>query len=57
MKMILLSIAGIAAIIFAPLIVVWSLNTLFPVLAIPYSLQTWTATVILTSIFKTTVSK
>jgi hypothetical protein len=30
-----------------PFLVLWSLNTLFPVLMIPYNLQTWSASVIL----------
>jgi hypothetical protein len=29
--------------IFGPIAGIWSLNTLFPVLAIPYTLQTWAA--------------
>lgn len=37
----------ILAIIFGPFITIWSLNTLFPVLAIPYSLETWAATIAL----------
>lgn len=28
---------------FAPLLYIWVLNTLFPVLAIPYALNTWFA--------------
>ena len=31
------------AIVFGPLLGIWSLNTLFPVLAIPYTWQTWAA--------------
>jgi hypothetical protein len=30
-----------------PFLVLWSLNTLFPVLMIPYNLKTWSASVIL----------
>lgn len=37
----------ILAIIFGPFITIWSLNTLFPVLAIPYSLETWAAIIAL----------
>lgn len=40
-------IAGIvlivAIIVFGPIAGIWSLNTLFPVLAIPYTLETWAA--------------
>jgi hypothetical protein len=46
-KSILKLIAGItlilAVIVFGPLLGIWSLNTLFPVLAIPYTWQTWAA--------------
>lgn len=30
-------------IVFGPLVGIWSLNTLFPILAIPYTLNTWCA--------------
>lgn len=36
-----------AILIFGPILVIWSLNILFPVLAIPYTLETWAAIVIL----------
>lgn len=41
----------IFVIIVGPLAIIWSLNTLFPVLAIPYTGWTWLATFILASIF------
>ena len=45
-------IAGIIAfvvflIVIGPILVIWALNTLFPVLAIPYDIWTWLAVVIL----------
>jgi hypothetical protein len=43
LKLILaISIIGIV-IVFGPLAGIWSLNTLFPILAIPYNLETWLA--------------
>ena len=33
----------IVAIVFGPIVGIWSLNTLFPVLHIPYTLDTWVA--------------
>ena len=33
----------VAIIVFGPIVGIWSLNTLFPVLAIPYTWQTWLA--------------
>lgn len=51
MKEILLVVALIVfivgIIIFFPLATIWALNTLFPLLAIPYSVYTWLATAIL----------
>jgi len=43
-KIILLVMFIIAILVFGPLITIWSLNTLFPALAIPYVLETWFAT-------------
>jgi hypothetical protein len=37
----------ILAIIFVPLAVIWALNTLFIMLAIPYNFYTWAAVVVL----------
>lgn len=34
-------------IVFGPLAVIWSLNTLFPILAIPYNFYSWLAVVLL----------
>lgn len=34
-------------IVFGPLAVIWSLNTLFPILVIPYNFYTWLAVVLL----------
>jgi hypothetical protein len=33
----------VAVVVFGPLLGIWSLNTLFPVLAIPYTWETWAA--------------
>ena len=35
------------ALVVGPLLTIWSLNTLFPVLVIPYTLYTWSAVVLL----------
>ena len=42
----------ILLIILGPIVTIWSLNTLFPVLAIPYTLETWIATVVVAGIFR-----
>jgi len=46
----------IALIIVGPLIIIWSMNTLFPVLAIPYDIWTWLATVFLFAAVRANVS-
>ena len=47
MKMFLLVGLVLALIILGPLLTIWSLNTLFPVLAIPYTIETWVAALLL----------
>ena len=42
--------------ILVPLMLLWSLNTLFPVLAIPYTLETWLAALIIPAAFKTNIT-
>jgi hypothetical protein len=49
-------LAVIALIIVAgPLLTLWAMNTLFPALAIPYSIETWFAVIILAGVFKSNV--
>lgn len=43
-------------IIFGPLATIWALNTLFPVLAIPYTFLTWLAVIVLGSALRANVS-
>lgn len=40
-----------------PLLIIWSLNTLFPVLVIAYTLETWFAAFIISTLFKSILSK
>ena len=56
MKIALLVLFVIFLLVIGPVLVIWSANTLFPALAIPYSIQTWIATIILAGVFKTTVN-
>ena len=37
----------VLVIVVGPIATIWSLNTLFPVLAIPYSFDTWASALIL----------
>ena len=45
----------IALAVLLPILYIWALNTLFPVLAIPYSLETWSAAVLLHIFFSKSV--
>ena len=56
-KLILFGALIIVLIVLGPLGIIWALNTLFPVLAISYTIETWAATIILGSVFKTTITK
>jgi hypothetical protein len=53
-----LVVAGILlALAAGPILIIWSMNTLFPVLAIPYTLETWAAAVLLGGVFSTKITK
>jgi hypothetical protein len=41
-----------AIVIVGPLLSIWALNTLFPVLAIPYTFDTWLAVMLVGGMFR-----
>jgi hypothetical protein len=43
-------------VIVGPLITIWALNTLFPVLAIGYTIETWAAIILLGGFLRANVS-
>jgi hypothetical protein len=43
-------------VIFGPLASIWALNTLFPALAIPYTLETWAAMLLVGGMFRSSFS-
>ena len=45
----------IFVIVIGPILTIWSLNTLFPSLEIPYNIETWFAVVILGAALKARV--
>ena len=45
------------AVIGGPLLMIWALNTLFPLLLIPYTWQTWAAAFILSAPFSSGIFK
>jgi hypothetical protein len=59
MKYLLMILLIILVVIFSPFLTIWALNTLFPALAIPYSLDTWSAIILLGMVYngKTYIGK
>ncbi len=55
MKLITWIVVIIFVIAIGPLLTIWSLNTLFPALAIPYDFWTWLAVVILAATLRANV--
>jgi hypothetical protein len=54
---IIIAIAVIILIIaVGPLLTIWAVNTLFPTVAIPYTLETWFAVVVLGAFMRSKVS-
>jgi hypothetical protein len=46
----------VIVLIVGPLASIWALNTLFPVLAIPYTLETWAAMALVGGLFRSSFS-
>jgi hypothetical protein len=55
-KVVLLIALIVFLIVVGPLLTIWALNTLFPVLAISYSLETWAAIILLGGFLRANVS-
>jgi hypothetical protein len=55
-KIVLLVAFIVALVVLGPLLTIWALNTLFPVLAISYSLETWAAIILLGGFLRANVS-
>jgi hypothetical protein len=58
-KIVFFAILIIAIIVYGPLATIWALNTLFPVLSIPYTFYSWLAVIVmnLTWMYKPAISK
>ena len=52
----LVLVVVVIVLIVGPLASIWALNTLFPVLAIPYTLETWAAMLLVGGIFRSSFS-
>lgn len=56
MGILAVSVVIILLLVFVPFITIWAFNTLFPMLTIPYTLETWFAVIVLGMFFKSNVS-
>jgi hypothetical protein len=45
-------VLALIVLVFGPLLTIWALNTLFPILAIPYTFETWAAASIIAAIVR-----
>jgi hypothetical protein len=52
---ILAALFVVALVVLGPIATIWSLNTLFPALTIPYDFDHWCAVVILGGVFKSNI--
>jgi hypothetical protein len=43
-------------VLIGPLVTIWALNTLFPVLAIPYTFDTWASVVVIQAVLRSNLS-
>ena len=48
-------IFNVFLVVIGPLLTIWSLNTLFPALNIPYDFDHWAAVVLLGGVFKSNI--
>lgn len=55
-KVLLIVAIAVLLVIGAPIALIWAMNTLFPALAIPYTLETWLAAFLIPAAFKSEVS-
>ena len=46
----------VLVVVFGPLASIWSMNTLFPALAIPYTFETWAAIILLSAAIRSNIS-
>ena len=55
-KVLVIVALAVLMVVGAPLALIWAMNTLFPALAIPFTLETWLAAFIIPAAFKSEVS-
>lgn len=49
-------VLAVVLVLLGPFIVIWGLNVLFPVLAIPYTIETWLAVLAVRLVFQTNLT-
>ena len=56
LKIVAILAFAVLALIFGPLATLWAVNTLFPMLAIPYNFYSWLAVVVINLTLRSNVS-
>lgn len=56
-KIVVFLLLTLLLVVIGPLLSIWALNTLFPVLAIPYSFDTWLAVILVKGLLAVQVTK
>lgn len=56
LKIVLILALVVLFVVFGPFLTIWSLNTLFPLLVIPYTFDTWLAVILLSAAIRSNVS-
>lgn len=55
-KVLLIIAVAVFMVAVAPLALIWALNTLFPVLAIPFTFETWLAAFVIPAALRSEIS-
>lgn len=56
-KILMFILIIVILVIIGPFLSIWALNTLFPVLAIPYTFDTWAAIILIKGLLTVSVNK
>ena len=55
-KIVLVAVLVSLALIIGPFVTIWSLNVLFPVLAISFNFETWLAVILLSAVARSNIT-
>jgi hypothetical protein len=55
-KIVLVAVLVSLALIIGPFVTIWSLNVLFPVLAIPFNFETWLSVILLSAVIRSNIT-